>query len=514
MAVGKTNQQQPMVKHYWPQYKRTALTLTVLMQLVLTLFIGVALVIGGFEVTSFKFWLVMIAASTASLGLNIILINLLLIPLKDITSALTHVSGELTDVIPPNPNAKHFERDGFKPLLQLIYKSAANDQQPDADTDEATSLLPQLRQALEQTSAGIVIMNTDGVVKYANKKAPVSRGTDEVPHLELIFEQEGEFAEWLKDCRDRAVHSEKSWLRVANKIVGEENRRIFDMTATYEKGSAAEVVVVLFDRSNTYQPEDDDLDFIAFAAHELRGPITIIRGYLDVLEVEIGAVLQPDQKELMKRLVVSANRLSGYINNILNASRFDRRHLKIHLSEESLASIYDTINDDMQMRAQVQTRLLSVNIPTDLPTVAVDRSSISEVIANLIDNALKYSNEGGAVNVGAIIDGSFLKVYIEDHGIGIPASVIGNLFHKFYRSHRSRETVAGTGIGLYICKAIVESHGGTIGVKSVEGQGSMFTFTIPIYATVADKLLANNSTNEGFINSGSGWIKNHSMYKG
>ena len=503
-----------MVKHFWPRYRRTALTITGLMQLVLTLLIGIALIIGGFDVTSFAFWLVMITASAASLGLNLVLINFLLTPLKDLTSALTHISGELTDVTPPNPNAKHFERDGFKPLLQLIYETATEKNKPGNEETASSPILVQLKQALEQTSAGVVVMDTTGTIKYANKKAPISRGTDDVPHLELYFEKDGEFTAWLNDCHERAVHAERSWLRVADKIVGEEGRRTFDITATYEKGSAAEVVLVLFDRSDIYQPEDDDLDFIAFAAHELRGPITVIRGYLDVLEVEIGNLLQPDQKELMKRLVVSANRLSGYINNILNASRFDRRHLKIHLAEESLTTIYDTINDDMQMRAQAQTRLLSVNLPPNLPTVAVDRSSISEVIANLIDNALKYSNEGGVVNVGAVIDGNFVKVYVEDHGIGMPASVIGNLFHKFYRSHRSRETVAGTGIGLYICKAIVESHGGTIGVKSAEGQGSVFTFTVPIYATVAAKLQANDHTNEGFINSGSGWIKNHSMYKG
>ncbi|HCZ28352.1 TPA: two-component sensor histidine kinase, partial [Candidatus Saccharibacteria bacterium] len=89
------------------------------------------------------------------------------------------------------------------------------------------------------------------------------------------------------------------------------------------------------------------------------------------------------------------------------------------------------------------------------------------------------------------------------------------LFHKFYRSHRSRETVAGTGIGLYISKAIVESNGGEVGVRSVEGRGSTFTFTLPIYATVADKLQSRGPNNEAFIErSSSGWIKNHGAFRG
>ena len=237
-------------------------------------------------------------------------------------------------------------------------------------------------------------------------------------------------------------------------------------------------------------------------------------GYLEVLEDELSGVLQADQHELFRRLTVSANRLSGYINNILNTSRYDRRHLKVHLNEDSLSGIYETIRDDMDLRATAQNRLLSVNIPVDLPTIAADRASISEVLGNLIDNAIKYSNEGGAINVTAETKGDFVEVSIEDHGIGMPGNVVSNLFQKFYRSHRSRETVAGTGIGLYISKAIIESHGGTISVRSEEGRGSTFTAALPIYATVADRLNSGDNTNEGLIEHGNGWIKNHSMYRG
>jgi signal transduction histidine kinase len=96
----------------------------------------------------------------------------------------------------------------------------------------------------------------------------------------------------------------------------------------------------------------------------------------------------------------------------------------------------------------------------------------------------------------------------------MPGNVVSNLFQKFYRSHRSRETVAGTGIGLYISKAIVESHGGTISVRSEEGRGSTFIVSLPTFKSVADKLKADNNSNEGLIEQGSGWIENHSMYRG
>jgi len=156
---------------------------------------------------------------------------------------------------------------------------------------------------------------------------------------------------------------------------------------------------------------------------------------------------------------------------------------------------------------------LSVNIPDGLPTIAGDPASLSEVFGNLIDNAIKYSNEGGAINVTAASKGDMVEIAIEDHGIGMPASVIGNLFQKFYRSHRSRETVAGTGIGLYISKAIIESHGGNISVRSEDGRGSVFTVVLPTYASVAAKLKSGDN-NLGMIDQGGGWIKNHAMYRG
>lgn len=516
MAVKPPKSQQPMmVRDYWPRFKKQSVMLTVIMQIVVTVVIGCALVAGGVLTTSISFWIIMVAVLATTVGVNVILLTLITLPFKDLTSALTHISGEPTTVTPPNPNARHFERDGFKPLLQLIYKLAIGDSE-DKKVDPNNQLpLEAITAALNNTAVGFIIMDAFGQITYANQKAPVHTDPNGSTIVDLLFDDDFTLAAWLKDCEQHAVHAEHTWKRVPNKITGEADRKIYDVTASYQKGSTAEVVISLFDRTDDYQPDDDDLDFIAFAAHELRGPITVIRGYLDVFGDEVGDKLDADQTELLKRLVVSANRLSGYINNILNASRYDRRHLKVHLTENTLADIYDTISDDMNLRASSQGRALSVHFPDDLPTIAADVASSSEVLTNLIDNALKYSNEGGVVNVTATVEGDFVSTSVQDHGIGMPGNVVSNLFHKFYRSHRSRETVSGTGIGLYISKAIVESHGGKISVRSAEGEGSTFTFSLPIYSTVADKLQASNNSNESLIERGDGsWIKNHAMFRG
>lgn len=500
------------VGDYWPRYRKRALSYAVAVQVISTLVIGGALVATGVITSVETLITTLIATLAATTILNFILVSQLLIPLGDIAAALTHISGEPTIVRPPNPNDRHFERDGFKPLLQLVYTISSKQDSP-AKTEGKKSGV-NFSDTLAGLPIGFVMMDGNLHISYANKAAPVRLDKDGISRLELLFDPKDSLEAWVQKCKENSVHAEKMWQRVANKIPGEENRKIYDISATYEKGRSPEVVLTLLDRSSIYQPEDDDLDFIAFAAHELRGPITVIRGYLDVLGEELEPTMTMEQIELLTRLIVSANRLSSYINNILNASRYDRRHLKLRLQEDSLATIYESIRDDMELRASSQRRLLSVNLPNSLPTVAADAAGISEVLGNLIDNALKYSHEGGSVSVTALPTKDFVVVSVEDYGIGMPDQVIGNLFHKFYRSHRSRETVAGTGIGLYICKSIIESHGGSISVRSTEGKGSVFSFSLPIYATVAEKLKANDNSNEDFIGKGEGWIKNHAMYRG
>lgn len=527
MAV---NKEQKFAKDFWPYFYRVVATVIITSQLIVLVVIAVILYMFDFHETN-PLAFVGILAAEAILGTvsSIAIYKLAAQPMKDMLAAVIHVSGEPTATTPPNPNDKRYEQSGFKDVLQTIYGLASSDTDKktaiisSAPAEPATITAPapmvkpattMLETALNETICGFVVMNHDRKITFANKAAPLNVDTNGVTSLSLIFNGQETLDAWLEECDKNAVHAERTWSRIPDKLPEEEGRRFFDVIASYDKGAESEVVLTLIDRTNLYEVGEQELDFIAFAAHELRGPITVIRGYLDVLEDELKDVLKDDQHELFHRLTVSANRLSGYINNILNTSRYDRRHLKMHLAETTVADVYDTIKDDMNLRAGAQNRLLAVTIPANLPTIAGDPASLSEVFGNLIDNAIKYSNEGGSINVTAAQKGDMVEVYVQDHGIGMPASVIGNLFQKFYRSHRSRETVAGTGIGLYISKAIVESHGGTISVRSEDGRGSTFTVSLPTFKSVADKLKAGDNSNEGLIEHGEGWIKNHSMYRG
>lgn len=505
------------IKQYWPIFHKGAVLRILVAQFILTTAVAVILVLTQtVSIDSVLLWIVVGSLLVLGTVAGLVILSYTSHPTKDLLAAVMHVAGEPTNTPPPNPNDPTYGSNGFKEALQTIYDLAGKEAEASIaqDASAATPVPSGLEAALDATTSGFVILGHDRSVIYANKAAPIRIDADGKKSLSLLFNGTDTLENWLNECEQHTVHDEHIWTRVSDRLPEEEGRRFFDVLASYDKDSAHETVLTLVDRTATYNVSEGDLDFIAFAAHELRGPITVIRGYLDVLEDELSTVLADDQKELFRRLTVSANRLSGYINNILNTSRYDRRHLKVHLAEDTLAGIYETIRDDMELRAKAQNRLLSVNIPTTLPTIAADRASISEVLGNLIDNAIKYSNEGGAINVTASVHGEFVEISVEDHGIGMPGNVVSNLFQKFYRSHRSRETVAGTGIGLYISKAIIESHGGTIGVRSEEGKGSTFTAALPIYSTVAAKLQTGDNSNEGLIEHGNGWIKNHSMYRG
>lgn len=446
----------------------------------------------------------------------IIILPIALVPVDVLSRAVTHVSGQASDVLPPNVNGTMHERTGLKDMLDVIYKLATNSAPLDAGDADDRKQRAAMVSLLENLPFGVIGLDNDGKVTYCNDAAPVVIDTKGTRNIQLMFDANDTLDSWREKAAERSISESKEWHHIQTAVPGQPNRKVFDVYAQHRSHdiSGIDTVLVTIDHTDSYSRGEENIDFISLAAHELRGPITVIHGYLDVLQDELQDQLKPDQSALFERLKVSAFRLTGYINNILNVAKYDRQHLKLSLQEERLEDIWKSIEPDIALRASTLNRLMQVSIPSDLPTIAADRTSLGEVLVNLIDNAIKYSHEGGIVQVAAAVDGDYVKCSITDHGIGMPAMVVSSLFKKFYRSHRSSQQFQGTGLGLYISKAIVESHGGSIGVRSTEGEGSVFTFSIPIYSTVADKLLDNDNSNQGIIRSGGGWIKNHAMYKG
>ncbi len=521
MALTASSKTTHAIKDFYGRHKRISVATSIFFQVLAVGIFGVGMImLNVAQPTNPYFWLILGVLFITNLGVNLILMSILLEPVSALTRALSHIAGEASDFPPPNPNARRYDKNGIKHMLELIYSFGVDEpideQTPNAK--EATGRL--LDNALSHSASSLVILNPQHDIAYASAHAPVRLSNDETTVLDIAFYSgDQSLDDWIAECEKSSITAEKIWTRIPTDPDSSSDKKIYDIAASYSRNSDAEVTLLFIDRTNKYNPDEQDLDFIAFAAHELRGPITVIRGYLDILEDELHGKLSDDQKILLQRLQVSANRLSTYITNILNVSRYDRRHYRVDLQKEYIYKIYDSIADDMEMRATAQHRLLSVNIPRHLPAVAADTSSICEVFSNLIDNAIKYSNEGGMIKVEGKVAGDFVEIDVIDHGIGMPDSVVQNLFHKFYRSHRSRESVAGSGIGLYMSKAIIESHGGTMSVRSSENNGSTFTFSMPIYDTVANKLKKTatdkHHNNEPIISKKEDrFISNHNMFRG
>lgn len=461
---------------------------------------------------SYAFIITMTTIAVAEMLSAIVIRELLSYPLDIITRSISSILDERPRVYPPNPNRLHGPvKAELAKAVSYLYanKHSQSNDSISQKSDEAGQIALDLIHVLP---VGIVAMDYNFKILAFNDNAPIYQ-TKKEQILQLDFRSSSQSLEqWFEKVKDQSIAATQTWTRIQNVPSGSlETRHIYDVVASYRQHATngINLIVVTIDRTSDYVDSEDNMDFVALAAHELRGPVTVIRGYLEMLDDEIYSTATSEQQALLDRLNVSARRLASYINNVLNANRYDRNHLKLKLAETKLSDIVADVQKDLNLRASTVNRHIVWQIPNDLPTVAVDKSSISEVIINLVDNAIKYSHDGGAVEVTAGQSGNFVSVSVIDHGIGIARSATEHLFTKFYRSHRSSASVGGTGIGLYISRAIIESHGGTIGVTSTEGKGSTFTFTLPTYSSVEDKLRQNNNSNAELIATGNGWIDNH-----
>lgn len=437
-------------------------------------------------------------------------------PLNSISSAITHV---LNTKAQQTVEISKLGEDYVRELSQQIFNIAAMGSKHASEIDAKRAYIECI---LKSIPLGVFVFDKDGMLQFANEKGRTyldinykdAVGMHQGKVLPLDFQSDETLNKWLEFSKDSKIKNDKFWERVSL-VRTDASRHIFDVVAHYSKDDSAgiETVLVVNERTEEYIADETELDFVAVAAHELRGPITIIRGYLDVFEDELKGTFTVEQLGLLQKASVSAEQLSDTVNNILNIARIDQEHMSLHIRESNWADVINEAYENLRLRAQVHGRTLKLDIPETLPNIAVDHSSIMEVINNLVDNAIKYSPEGGEILISVKHDGDFISTTVQDNGVGIPKSVIGNLFKKFYRSHRTKQTVTGTGLGLYISKVIVDSHGGNIWVRSKEGHGATFGFELPTYESVADALKKGHNDGQGIKRSSHGWIKNHSMHR-
>ncbi len=218
-------------------------------------------------------------------------------------------------------------------------------------------------------------------------------------------------------------------------------------------------------------------DMVADVAHELRTPLSNLKGYLEAIN---DGVVKPDKKT-MRSLNEEAASLSRLVADLQELSLADAGELKMTFQPENIKDLVQETIDASQSKIKAKGLKLITDLPDGLPAVNIDAHRIKQVLYNLLDNAIAHTGKGGKVTVKVLEKDKMVTVSVADTGEGVPSEDLPMIFERFYRVDKSRTRhTGGSGLGLTIAKRLVEAHGGKISVESRPGKGSIFTFTLPV----------------------------------
>ena len=245
------------------------------------------------------------------------------------------------------------------------------------------------------------------------------------------------------------------------------------------------------DRTSTLQGTVEQLQefdrlksaFVGIVSHELRTPLTSIKSLAENLLEGLAGPLNEKQHHYASRIQLNAGQLTRMLNELLDLSKIEAGKMELRPTVLPLQELANDLLEVFQPLAQRKSILMDIGSMERMPKVRADRDKLYEVLANLLENAIKFTPSGGRVQIGAqVLDDRYIKIGVSDTGCGIPAEHLPKIFDKFYRVSSGSGHAAGTGLGLAIAKGLIELHGGTIAVESVPGQGSHFYFTL-LYTT-------------------------------
>jgi signal transduction histidine kinase len=344
---------------------------------------------------------------------------------------------------------------------------------------------------LESIADGVIVSDAEHKIILANMPASAIL---EIPRQQLIDTSINDLLglyglneqswipaveEWVQN-RDSLARWEylEEQLPIGNKVI---NVRISPVLV----GNQFFGTVSIF-RDITKEAEVDRLksEFVSTVSHELRTPMTSIQGYVDLMLLGITGQMTPAQVRYLRVIKNNAGRLQTLVDDLLNISRLETGKLLLNLHPVNIASLVEKVVDG-HLRGRIQHEekevIVKTNIPAVLPLVHADEARITQVLTNLLDNALNYTRNGDEIEITAACKGNAIHVNVTDNGIGIAEEDQNKIFDRFYRANNaSVQKVPGTGLGLHIVRSIVEMHGGEMQVTSKLEQGSTFSFSLPV----------------------------------
>ncbi len=356
-----------------------------------------------------------------------------------------------------------------------------------AQNDDLERLANVLRAVLDSTVDGILLSDAEGQVQLANRPVIVLT-------RDLGMSYEGPVVDRLLSVADRMADP-AAYRAAMERLRTNPDEPTFDEFEDAGSGRVFQgfTAPVLDDRGRflgriwtlrevTEQRELDRLkdEFVATVSHELRTPLTSMMGFLEMIREGEAGDLTPDQQRFLAIVYRSSERLQRLVGDLLFVARLDANGLQLRFADVDVAEIVS----DAAESAAALARSRSLDLRTELagvPAVTGDKERLSQLVGNLISNALKFTPEGGTVTARAFTDGNSAVIEVADTGIGIPESEQSRLFQRFFRSSTATEqAIPGTGLGLVISKAIAEAHGGSISVQSEVGAGTCFRVELPL----------------------------------
>ncbi len=257
--------------------------------------------------------------------------------------------------------------------------------------------------------------------------------------------------------------------------------------ASEEKDTAGRVCV-LWDITHYKKLDTLKSEFVSTVSHDLRAPLTLMRGYATMLTM-VGA-MNEQQKEFVSKILTSADQMGNLIENLLDLGRIDAG-VGLDLERVNLLDLVDSVIQSYRPQAVNKQITLDLAIAEELELVEIDPTLIRQAIANLVDNAVKYTSAGGEVMISAYQQRGIQYLSVKDNGLGIAPTDQARLFERFYRARRQETlNIKGSGLGLAIVKSIVQQHGGEVTVESRLGEGSTFTIRFPIHQEEQPEQLA------------------------
>ena len=322
---------------------------------------------------------------------------------------------------------------------------------------------------------GVYIVNKQYDIEYVNPVLEEEFGSVEGKKCYEYFHHRREACPW---CRNQEVFAGETvrWEWYFSK-----NQRTYDLIDTPVNNPDGSVSKLAIFRDITERKRLDQLkdEFIGLVSHELRSPLTVVIGAVNTALTEGERLSAEETRQLLEDAASEAESLSHLLANLLELSRVQADRLFLHVEPISIENaIQNTIE---QVKQQSPKSQFVIDLPKRLPLVPADQLRVERILYNLLQNAVKYSPQGGDIKVFAKPDKKHLVIGVSDQGIGISPHDQAKLFEPFQRLEDSRlDGVKGIGLGLLVCRRLVEAHGGRIWVESEPGRGSTFFFTLPL----------------------------------